>query len=260
MPKKEKRYRRVIFTPEVIRESVKVLESTVSWTSRLVARATLDIRLPTEEKWSLGSEDEFFAEYRKGFQYANFGKFYDLDKYITFTVYGDYTDVDISLPSRAEVERVFGVLESNVEKCRLPRQPKTKSNIKTDWITETAKKIDDRCPTAGRKLKSALIKLDSDEVEEWQNATMLIRDAWIELTQWLCQVQNIDTTDITPDAVIDRLKKLGVDKTDERLFNLARASFNLYSKHHKRDISNDTATACVISTIVSMQTVIMEVF
>ena len=88
---------------------------------------------------------------------------------------------------------------------------------------------------------------------------MLIRDAWIELSQWLCQVKNIDTSDISSDAVIERLKKLNIDKTDERLFNLARASFNLYVKHHKRDIELDTAIACVVSTVVSMKTVIREV-
>ena len=52
---------------------------------------------------------------------------------------------------------------------------------------------------------------------------------------------------------------LNIEKIDERLFNLARASFSLYSKHHKRDIAHDTAVACVISTVVSMKTVIMEV-
>lgn len=88
---------------------------------------------------------------------------------------------------------------------------------------------------------------------------MQIRDAWIELSQWLCQVNNIDTSDISPDSVVDRLKKLNIDKTDERLFNLVRASFSLSMKHHKRDIDLDTTIACVISTVVSMKTIIKEV-
>jgi len=260
MPKKKKRYSRVIFTPEVIKESVNILETLLSWSSKRQGRARLSIELPSGEEWEYDSEDEFFADYQKGTEEASFGKYYALDEYITFRVYREGTSVTVSLPSRDKVEKVFNVLESRVEKCRLPRQPQTKSKIKTDWITETINKVEGRCPIAGRKLKLALIKLDSEEAEEWQNAAMLIRDAWIELTQWLCQVNNIDTSDVPPDAVIDRLRKLKIDKTDERLFNLARASFNLYGKYHKRDIDNDTAVACVISTIVSMQTVIREAF
>ena len=260
MPKKEKRYIHVVFTPEVISQSVEMLESILSWRERRMKHGYLNIELPSGEEWSLDTEDEFFAEYRKGFNHVNFVRLYGLDEYITFYVYGQDTDVSVYLPSREKVERVFNVLESNVDKCRVPRQPKTESKLKTDWITETISNIESRCPIAGRKLTLALIKLDSEEVEEWQNATMLIRDAWIELSRWLCEVINIDTADLPPDAVIDRLKKLKFDKVDERLFNLARASFSLYSKHHKRDIDLDTAVACVISTVVSMRTVIKEVF
>ncbi|GAI05185.1 unnamed protein product, partial [marine sediment metagenome] len=152
------------------------------------------------------------------------------------------------------------VFEKNVDKCRLPKQPKEKSKVETDWVAENINRIETHCPVVARKVRLAILKLDSEDVEEWQNATMLIRDAWIELSQWLCQVNNIDTSDIPPDSVIDRLKKLKIDEIDERLFNLARASFSLYSKHHKRDIDLDTAVACVISTVVSMKTVIREVF
>jgi len=264
MPTKEKTYSRVIFTPEVIKEAVQLLRKTLPEENELLS-GILTIKVSPIEEWHHDTEEEFFADYLKGFEYVNFEQTYYSKKKekgakIGLWCQNNNTSVSISMKNRTDVERVFNVLESNVEKCRLPKQPQMKSKTQTNWVTETINKIEGRCPIAGRKLKSALIKLDSDEVEEWQNATMLIRDAWIELTQWLCKVKNIDTSDITPDAVIDRLKKLGVDKTDERLFNLARASFNLYSKHHKRDISNDTATACVISTIVSMQTVIREVF
>ncbi len=263
MPAKERGYNRVIFTPEVIKQAIQVLRETLSDKSKLANQA-LTIRLSPIEQWHYDNEEEFFTDYRKGCKFAHFSQTYRTNKdegTIEVWVHEDSSSrIVISMTSRIKVEKVSSIFESNVEKCRLPRQPKLESKIKTDWITETINKIEGRCPIAGRKLKLAIINLDSEEVEDWQNATMLIRDAWIELTQWLCQVKNIDSTDIEPDAVIDRLKKLGVNKTDERLFNLARASFNLYSKHHKRDISNDTATACVLSTIVSMQTVIREVF
>ena len=255
MPSKEISYRRVIFNPELINEAEKVLVSTVAEDDRKIRNQFLRIQLSDVEKREYDTEDEFSVDYRKGFVRAYLDNSYASGN-IEVTVYRNDTRVSVSLPSGAALERVFNIFEANVEKCRLPRQAKTKSKIETDWITETVNKVEGRCPIAGRKLKLALIKLDSEEAEEWQNATMLIRDAWIELSQWLCQVKNIDTSDVPPDSVIDRLKKLKIDKADERLFNLARASFSLYSKHHKRDIDEDTAVACVISTIVSMQTVI----
>ena len=263
MPEKTKTYDRVIFTPDVIKTAVEVLVVTLPEKKRDLKYQNLKIDLSSGERWLHDSEDEFFADYLKGFEEAQFRKWNseaDIIVHAYLKTYDQFTRVTVKMTNRVDLEKVFYVFESNVEKCRLPKQPQTKSKIKTDWITETAKKVEARCPIAGRKLKLALIKLDSEEAEEWQNATMLIRDAWIELTKWLCQVNNIDTSDILPDAVIDRLRKLKIDETDDRLFNLARASFNLYAKHHKRDIDQDTVAACVISTIVSMQTVIREAF
>jgi predicted nucleotide-binding protein len=133
MPKKTKRYSRVIFTPEVIKESVNILETLLSWSSKRQGRASLSIELPSGEEWEYDSEDEFFADYQKGTEEASFGKYYALDEYITFRVYREGTSVTVSLPSRDKVEKVFNVLESRVEKCRLPapsppkhRKPKVK--------------------------------------------------------------------------------------------------------------------------------------
>jgi hypothetical protein len=260
MPKKEKEFRNVIFTPEAITEVAKALESRLGRVERRMGQTSLNITSSSGETWELNSENEFFAEYRKGFDNARFGKFYGLNHYLTFWVWRTDTSVTVSLNTRDDIEQVFSIVEKNVDKCRLPKQPKGKTESSTDWITVSISKIETHCPLVARKLKLALNKLESEDVEEWQNATVLIRDAWIQLTQWLCEVNGIDTSDISRDAVVDRLKKLKIDKTDERLFNLARASFNLYGKHHKRDIDLDTAVACVVSTIVSMKTVIKESF
>lgn len=262
MPEKEKLYPHVIFSPEVIREAVYTLKNALpKENEETVPKQEFMVKTSSTETWRHDNEEEFFADYRKGFVLACFRAIFDYAKgrIEIFVFEGKKTQVTVSMSSRANVEKVFNVFEANVEKCRLPKQPQTKSKIETNWITETINKVEERCPTAGRKIKLALIKLESEESEDWQNATMLIRDAWIELTQWLCQVKIIDTSDILPDAVVERLRKLEVDTTDERLFNLARASFNLYSKHHKRNIEHDAAIACVISTIVSMQSVIREV-
>lgn len=260
MEEKSKTYDRVIFTPEVIKEAIITLETTLADTK--INRRTISYELTTaSEGRKYGGEEEFFADYRKGFQGASVLKMYDYPHKGIFqlSASSDRTRVKIGLASRNDVEKVFYVLESNVDKCRLPKQPEETSEAETNWIFETTNKIETHCPIVARKIRLALIKLESENAEEWQNATMLIRDAWIELAKWLCQVKNIDTSDISSDSVVDRLRRLKLDKSDERLFNLARASFNLSTKHHKRDIEIDTAVACVISTIVSMKTVIMEV-
>jgi hypothetical protein len=268
MPEKKKSYDKVLFTPRVIKDAVEMLRKTITKDSYL-AHFIYNVDLENES-WKHSTEDEFFADYIKGFINVYFWNEYRNSKshiaegsiHISVDSFSN-TSISVEMPNRADVEKVFYIFEANVEKCRLPKQPNKESNKskkETDWISETIKKVEGRRPIAGRKLKLALSKLESEDVEEWQSAVMNIRDAWIELTKWLCKVKNIDTSDLQPDAVVDRLRKLKIDETDERLFNLARASFGLYSKHHKRDIDNDTATACVLSTIVSMQTVIREVF
>ena len=261
MPEKTKIYERVIFTPEVIKEAVEELKATLSGKSEMPFQS-LTIGVSPQETWRHDTEEEFFADYRKGFSYVSFGQNYrtkDKDGSSEIWSTNDKSEVSTSLGSRVDVEKVFSIFEQNVDKCRLPKQSNDKSKAETHWVNETVNRIETHCPIAARKVRLALFKLDSEDAEEWQNATMLIRDAWIELSQWLCQVKNIDTLDVPPDSVVDRPKKLKIDKADEELFNLPRASFNLYSKHHKRDIDLDTAIACVLSTVVSMKIVIREV-
>lgn len=262
MPQKQKTYERVIFTPEVIKEAFKVLLTTLPDADKNLPRKTLEITLPSGEYWAHDSEDEFFADYRRGFNQAQYRKFSGGGE-IDFMVHSvkrntPLSRITVRLSNRSDVEKVFNVFEANVDKCRLPEQPKEKTGGVTNWVADTLINIETHCPVAAHKLKLALFKLDSESAEEWQNSAMLIRDAWIELSKWLCQVNSIDTSDISPDAVVDRLRKLELDKSDEKLFTLARASFNLYSKHHNRDIEHDIAVACVISTIVSMKSVIKE--
>ncbi len=258
MPEKTKTYKHLIFTPDVIREADRIFRTVIGKQKSKPDNYIFSVKVSGEESWSHNNEEEFFADYARGFYSARFWKHYSGKGEINFSIHGIDTSVTITLSERQDIEKIFNYLETNVDKCRLPKQPSKKSNAETDWVTETVSKIETHCPVAARKVKIALLKLDSEDTEEWQNATMLIRDAWIELTQWLCQVHNMDTSDVPLDSVIDRLRRLKIDKTDERLFNLARASFNLYGKHHKRDIDIDTAVACVISTVVSMKTVIRE--
>ncbi|MBA7645012.1 hypothetical protein ES703_52764 [subsurface metagenome] len=129
MPTKEKTYNRVIFTPEVIKEAVDVLVATLPDKERQLSFEKLEIKLSAGENWAHDTENEFFADYRKDFEHARFRKNYEKADIIFAISSGSYnqgTRVSIEMASRADVERVFDVLESNVEKCRLPAPPPKK--------------------------------------------------------------------------------------------------------------------------------------
>lgn len=261
MPEKVKKYDRIVFTPETIRQAVSALKSALQGESEKRTQRLMT-ELPGGEKWRHDTEEEFFADYRKGCKTARFRQSYEgkgSGALIELWVSSTNSEITVSMTDRADIEAVFNIFEANVEACRVPKQPEEEFGIPPDWIAETLNQIETHSPIVTRKLRLALQKLDSEDVEEWQSATMLVRDAWIELTQWLCKARGVEVSDISPDSVIDGLRKLGLDKADERTFNLARASFGLYAKHHKRDIEHDTAVACVISTVVSMKTVLKEI-
>lgn len=145
MPEKKKTYERVIFTPEVIKETEQALVATLAWKNRKMTGQSFLISLSTGEQWDYDNEEEFFADYRKGFRHAHFNKYYNWGKgSLRFWIYDDETEVMVSMPSRSDVETVFNILESNVDKCRLPeparkkrRRPKIKVFIghghNTQW-------------------------------------------------------------------------------------------------------------------------------
>lgn len=127
MPTKGKTYERVIFTPEVIKEAVDMLMTTLPKDKRELISETLRIELPSGEIWSHDREDEFFADYRKGFESATFEKAYhSYEGKLVFFVYGEQTQVSVRMPSRPDVEKVFSIFEASVENCRIPAPPPRK--------------------------------------------------------------------------------------------------------------------------------------
>jgi len=127
MPEKEKRYDRVIFAPEVIKDAVDMLVSTLPQNKRELPREILNIKLPSGEEWSHDSEEEFFADYRQGFQRALFEKVYSTHECILrLSAYNEDTVVSVKMPSRPDVEKIFSVFEANVEKCHIPEPPPKK--------------------------------------------------------------------------------------------------------------------------------------
>lgn len=131
MPTKTKNYDRVIFTPEVIKETVDTLVNTLPENERVIYASSRKLKLLSGESWQYDSEEFFFADYRKGFVNAFFEAHCVVDMFpkvtIDLSVIGENTEVKVRMPKRADVESVFSVLESNLEKCRLPElTPKVK--------------------------------------------------------------------------------------------------------------------------------------
>ena len=125
MPEKEKRYDSIVFTPEVIRETINTLVSTLKEDEREQTGQQFLIKISDKEKWSYDNEGEFFAEYIKRFEYARFAKSFSRGGgSIEIWVHKVDTTVNISMRIRSDVEKVFYILESNVDKCRIPEPPK----------------------------------------------------------------------------------------------------------------------------------------
>ena len=126
---------------------------------------------------------------------------------------------------------------------------------KTDWITEAIADVDIYDPKAGRKLRLAVDKIkDTENVEEWQSTGILIRDAWIELAQKICQAMNIDTSGIGLNDVKGMLGRL---ELDHKILEFMKSVYDLSQKvQHDRRIDEPTAKACLIATALSMQTLI----
>ncbi len=147
-------------------------------------------------------------------------------------------------------------LEEALERGQLWRHAYLQS-YQADPITIAISNIDLISPDTGNKLRLARGKVfNGIQTEEWQHAGQLVQDAWIELSQRLCDLNNIDTSDIEKDKVVPRLQKL---ELEEKVFNLAKASFDLNNMvRHDREITQEVAISCVVSSIFSMQSFILK--
>lgn len=128
MPEKTRTYDYVKFTPDVIKEAENTLVRASGQKEERPHSQSLVIKISSKEKWSHDNEEEFFADYIKAFEYARFYKSYKSGR-IDLWAYREHTDVAVEMPSRAEVESVFNVLELNVEKCSIAK-PTVKKRAK----------------------------------------------------------------------------------------------------------------------------------
>ncbi|MDI3542519.1 MAG: hypothetical protein PWP57_122 [Candidatus Atribacteria bacterium] len=131
MPKKRKRYDRVIFPPEVIIEAYRIFVEKLPEERKKSYFSMYRIDRG-EESWNYEEKDEFFAEYRRGFADAILSEQHDVPGIFELNAYsyswGIGTKMDISLPSRSEVEAVYEVFEKNVDTNKVPLPPRPSLN------------------------------------------------------------------------------------------------------------------------------------
>ena len=167
MPEKTKTYKNIRFTPDVIKEADNIFRNI---TGKKEAKPNIyiySVDTSDDESWSHNNEAEFFADYSKGFYHARFWKNYPGKGNIDFSVRTQQTQVSVALDERKNVEEVFNYLEANVDKCRLPKQPDSElKKSETNWVDETVNKISTHCPSAARRLKLALIDIESEDKEK----------------------------------------------------------------------------------------------
>jgi len=121
--KKEKKYNRVYFTPECIQEAAQ----TISEYADKEQRKFQQHRLKTstgDVSWTYDNEEEIFADYREGVDYAVYRKsFPGLDLGLTWFD-TQSTEVEIQASTRQQIETVFQVFEKYAPECKLPEPPK----------------------------------------------------------------------------------------------------------------------------------------
>ncbi len=134
MPAKIKEYKHVIFTPAVIKKAIDTLLEALPEDTRIKyikygknIPGSKIIKLPSGETWQHDTDDEFFADYVKGFVSASLDASYSGEHFpegtMELSADKDKTKVRVSMDKRDDIEKVFNVFEENVDKCRVPEKP-----------------------------------------------------------------------------------------------------------------------------------------
>jgi len=122
-------YDRVIFNADQIQEAILKWEELFLNKKHERSAENLQIRLGPET-WNYDSDEEFFADYRRGFRSAYISKSArTAEKYfrLGISVLREekiaYTEVTIQSITRAEIESIFNIFEKNVPSATLPPKP-----------------------------------------------------------------------------------------------------------------------------------------
>ena len=124
-----KKYKRVIFSPEIIKEARDAMLKQLG-ESPVLSTKLMKLYLPDDEEWQYDGEEEFFAAYRNSFEVAFFWETYRsgrLEVQVGCSGEGRYhdakTEVKVEMGNREQIMRIFNIFDANIEKCKLPEIP-----------------------------------------------------------------------------------------------------------------------------------------
>lgn len=118
--RKSRTYNRVVFKPEVIKNALRKLEAYLTEEGK---KSPEVYRTITDQDWmSYDSDEEFFADYRRGFSRAHYSREYE-EYGLDIVVEGEDTTIEVGAKNRPEVEGIFDVFESRVPESKLPDSP-----------------------------------------------------------------------------------------------------------------------------------------
>jgi predicted nucleotide-binding protein len=111
-------YNHVIFKPEIIKDALGKFETHFPAESNKEAESYRSITV--EQRWmTYDSDEEFFSDYRRGFNRAHYTK--DYEEYgLDIIADEEETSVEVWAKTRPEIESVFEQFESHVPESRLP--------------------------------------------------------------------------------------------------------------------------------------------
>lgn len=116
--RKSRTYKHVVFSPETIKSALLKLESYLPATANDELEPYRSIT--GEQDWTAyDSEEEFFADYRRGFNRAHYTRGYN-EYGLDVIVDDGATSVEIWAKTRREIEAIFEEFESRVPESRLP--------------------------------------------------------------------------------------------------------------------------------------------
>lgn len=173
--RKKKDYINTDFAAEVIRELIEEFQSIAKEHKVDIYSQQFSVTLD-DATWSYDEIDEFIADYRKKSGVASlamFGDSFDLN----ITQYSESATIDISAPSRHEIESIFNIAEKNLLTSKLPLKPKPPLPKPTVFIGHG------RVP-AWRDLKDHLQDKHNIQVEAYETgarAGHVIRDILEEM-------------------------------------------------------------------------------
>jgi predicted nucleotide-binding protein len=123
---KNKTYRAVRFSAEVLREAICVFDDIANRDQAYQCRLELEVEIDNVS-WNYNSVEEFFSDYRRDISSAEFRKDYRNGNYMIYVqTEKDYTTVYVDAFTKKQIESVFEVFEKHVESSRLPEPPPKK--------------------------------------------------------------------------------------------------------------------------------------